>query len=542
MKASDYIAKFLVKQGVTDAFGIPGGVVLDLLYALEKTEGIVPHLCYHEQSAGFAACGYAQVSGRLGVAYATRGPGFTNLISAIADAFSDSIPVMFITGHSCMTQNPKMRVVADQEFDTCGMVKTITKYSARIDSKEELPSELAKAYTAAMTGRKGPVLLDIASTIWKADVADELIAYKSDFIPFSQKDANDIAEQIQNARRPVFLIGDGVHQASVESHFRSLVSRAEIPVVSSRYAHDIVGDNNLYYGYIGSHGIREANFILSKADLIISIGNRLCFPIHSESYQSIVKRASFIRVEIDEGELERVIPNTIVYRTDLNSFFDGMLSEEVCFGNHHEWKNTCDTIRCELHEKDLNDAVSAIEDRLRMIPDEGIVVNDVGNNEFWVSRACVHSKSNKRTLYSKSFGALGCALGKSIGAFYATKKTIVCFVGDQGLQMNIQELQAIVQNKLPITVILLNNHSSGMIKDRETLLFDGKYLHTTTDSGYGTPNFGMIAKGYGLDSSHFKEIDIDERIGLSPQLPKGNPIQKMSPLLDESLFNELNDL
>ena len=542
MRASDYIADFLVKKGVTDAFGIPGGVILDLIYAIDRTVGITPHLCYHEQSAGFAACGYAQVSGKLGVAYSTRGPGFTNLISAIADAYSDSIPVMFITGHSCMTQNPKMRVVADQELDTCGMVKSITKYAVRVDSADSLLVELSKAYAIAMEGRKGPVMLDISSSIWKEEVADDIIYIRTEPVSFLKKDAIDIAERIKNAKRPVFLIGDGIHQSETESLFKQLSSRARIPVVSSRYSHDIVGNDLLYFGYIGSHGTRVANFVLSKADLIVSIGNRLSFPISSDSYKSIVKNAKFIRLETDGGELERVIPDSMIYQTDLKPFFESMLSEDFFYGNHQEWDKVCDTIKHKLKEEDMNTAVSSIKDVLKQMPNESIVVNDVGNNEFWVSRTMVYLGSNTRTLYSKSFGALGCALGKAIGAYYATKKAIFCFVGDQGLQMNIQELQTIVQNKLPITVIVLNNHSSGMIKDRETLLYKGEFLHTTIDSGYGVPDFDMVAKGYGVDSSRFVVIDVDENIGLSPQLPKGNPIQQMSPLLDESIYNELNEL
>ena len=542
MIASDYIAGFLVKKGVTDAFGIPGGVVLDFLYALERTEGIIPHLCYHEQSAGFSACGYAQSSGKLGVAYATRGPGFTNLISAIADAYSDSIPVMFVTGHSSSMLNPKMRIVADQEFDTCGMVENITKYAVRIDSINSLLVELPKAYSIAMEGRKGPVLLDVSSSLWKKEVMDGV---KEDMISdtsFRNKDVSDIAEQIMNAQRPVFLIGDGIHQSGSEKLFRQLVLKAGIPVVSSRYAHDIVGDSPLYYGYIGSHGIREANFVLSKADLIVTIGNRLCFPVQSESYQSVIRNAKFIRIEIDEGELERVIPDSQIYQTDLNLFFQNILSGEYDYGNHHEWIKTCNKIKEVLRNEDLNHAVESIEDKINNLPSDSVVVNDVGNNEFWVSRACVHRKSNVRTLYSKSFGALGCALGKAIGAYYATKKPIMCFVGDQGLQMNIQELQTIAQNRIPIRVIVLNNHSSGMIKDRETILFESRYLHTTEKSGYGAPDFKLIAKAYGLDSSQFIEITVDDNIGLSPQLPKGNPLQKMTPLLEDVIYNEINEL
>lgn len=543
MRVSDYIADFLVRHGVTDAFGIPGGVVLELIYALDRKEGITPHLCYHEQSAGFAACGYAQVSGRLGVAYATRGPGFSNLITAIADAWSDSVPVLFITGHACMEKNPKMRVVADQELDTCEIVKNITKYAVRVDNEELLQIEFAKAYSIAMSGRKGPVFMDVASSIWRKDI-DVRVERHS----FESKNShcvegvNSVARSIHDAQRPVFLIGDGLHQTGMESLFYKLATATGIPVISSRYSHDVIGGEECYFGYIGSHGIRTANFVLSKADLIVAIGNRLCFPTNSLSYKAITEETHIIRIEVDEGELEHVIPHSTVHKIDIEDFLFGMLDQAKDYGTHTEWVGICRSLRNQLADEDLNDAVSAIENELNGVLNDTIIVNDVGNNEFWVSKACVHLGIRNRTLYSKSFGSLGSALGKSIGAYYATKKPVLCFIGDQGLQMNIQELQTIAQNDLPIKVVVLNNSISGMIKDREDMLYGGKHLHTTKDSGYGTPNFEMIAVAYGLDESRFKVLYINENIGLTPQLPKENAIQDMTPPLKEEIYKSLNSL
>lgn len=559
MLVSDYIAQYLAAQGITDVFGIPGGVVLDLLYAFKRCNGIEPHLCYHEQAAGFAACGYSQASGKLGVAYATRGPGFTNLISAIADTYSDSVPVIFITGHAAKSLTPNMRVVADQELDTCDIVKSITKYAVRIDSVEQFLDEFKKAVSMAQVGRRGPVLLDVASYIWKAEVGEDLsVAECGVSEEFCLEDAETIVKMIMEAKRPVFLIGDGIHQTAQEKQFAALASKIKIPIISSRYTHDIVGDGKRYFGYIGSHGIRTANFVLSKADLVISLGNRLSFPLASESFAPITEKATFIRIETDDGELERNLPRSKVYRTSLNAFFSVLEKSNVDCGRHKTWNNTCAEIRNSLSDEDLNSAVCRIESLISTMPEESIIVADVGNNEFWVSRACVHTRTNKRTLYSKSFGSLGCALGKAVGAYYATGYPIVCFVGDQGFQLNIQELQTISQNQIPVGVVLLNNHSSGMIKDRQTLLFKGDYLHTTLYSGYGAPNFKRIAEGYGLPYTRISmrdndvinkmelpcviEIEIDENIGLSPYLPKGNHIQNMAPILEPDKYNYLNGL
>lgn len=551
MTASEYIAFFLASHDTTDAFGIPGGVILDLIYAMESTEGITPHLMYHEQSAGFAACGYAQNSGKLGVAYATRGPGFTNLISAIADAYCDSLPVLFITGHSAQSLNPKMRVMDDQEFDTCSMVSNITKYAKRVDTLEDLQGALETAYTKAQTGRKGPVFLDIWSGLYRKELnfsiskqeAQEQQSY-TDSIAF-------LAEEIKNANRPVFLIGDGINQVGKAGKFRAFAERVGVPVVSSRFSHDVMGDSLLYYGYIGSHGMRAASFVLSKADTIISIGNRLHFPVKSDSYRLIIEDKRFIRIELDDTELERSLPKAINVRADIEQLIVDLSQCNVYFGSHQDWIAVCDELKQALKETDINDPVKRIAEILQLANDNCSVACDVGNNEFWVSCASVYNRTNKRVQYSKSFGVLGCGLGKAIGVYYATHNPVISFIGDQGLQLNIQELQYIAQHNLPISVVVLNNHSSGMIKDRQ--VNRPQFLHTTESSGYTQPNLGTIANAYGISYSMiFKdecinkpqlvEIEISEAETLHPSLPKGEPMQNLFPELPREQYEYLNNL
>lgn len=559
MTVAQYAADFLVKHGTTDAFGIPGGVILDFIYALDDCVGITPHLSYHEQCAGFAACGYAQESGKLGVAYATRGPGFTNLISAIADAYCDSIPVLFIIGHTSIKLHPNMRVMADQEFDTCSMVAHITKFADKVESAEQLVDSLDKSYNIAMDGRKGPVFLDIASSIFK-----EQIAEPSEKIIDAENNSKDyssiITEAIRNAKRPVVLLGDGINQVNKESEFISFIEKADIPCVSSRYSHNIGNKTNLYYGYLGSHGIRAANFVMSKSDLIISIGNRLHYPIKSESFSKIMNNVRVIRFDIDESEFERNVPGSECYNVNIASMLDSLALSNTNYNIQSEWIETCNTIKNELKDTDVNDAVITIADILKSISCNVVISSDVGNNEFWLSRACILTGIKNRVLYSKSFGALGCGLGKAIGAYYVSHQPVVCFVGDQGLQINIQELMFISQHKLPIAVVILNNQSSGMIKDRETETKKNKYLHTTKDSGYDSPNFKYIAKAYGLEYKNISSasdingifadihepmvinVKIDEDDVLTPSLPKGEPFQNLFPELEKEKYNYLNSL
>lgn len=550
MKGCEYIADFLVQHGVTDAFGIPGGVVLDLLYALDARNGITPHLSYHEQAAGFAAIGYAQSIGRLGVAYATRGPGFTNLITPIGEAYSESQSVLFITGHVTPALNEKMRVMADQEFDTCAIVKTITKYACRVEDVAELPAVLAKAYHEAMSGRKGPVVLDIAAKVFAGEVNDDVAEESLSMDAF--KDVSDIVDAIKKAERPVLLIGDGVNQTQKQQEVSLLVEKMQIPVLSSRFSHDVICDSDLYYGYIGSHGIRYANFVLSKADLIVAIGNRLHFPVNSASYSQVTERAKIIRIDVDPSEFERIVPNSQIIEADLRHVVDDLLHSDSDFGNHHEWLKVCKTLRAELNDEDINLGTKQIEKVLTKISNDATIVADVGNNEFWLSRACVHVNYKGRVLYSKSFGSLGCGICKAIGTYYATREPVVCFTGDQGLQMNIQELQFIAQYHLPILIVLLNNSASGMIKDRELAKY-GRYVHTTADSGYGNPDFGKMADAYGLLYINqevkwnsiqpcLMELTVNSEEGLTPSLPAGKSIQNMVPELESSMYEKLNAL
>lgn len=555
MNVAQTIAKYLASLGTTDAFGIPGGVILELLYALETQEGITPHLLYHEQSAGFAACGYAQSGGKLGVAYATRGPGFTNLLTPLADAYCDSIPVLFITAHEGPFPASGMRVMADQEIDTCALARTICKECARIDSVEEFGARFPALCAMALSGRKGPVVMDIAAKVLK-DPFDGVLPcrFASSTLPVVRGLAASVAARVAAAKRPVLLVGDGVNQAQVAARFRTWAERVCVPVVSSRFSHDVLCGSDLYFGYVGSHGCRAANFMLAKADLIMSLGNRLHFPVSSASFSGVFEHADLIRFDVDETEFSRALPQSENHVADLVELLGALGDSAEDFGRHDAWWATCRTLRARLHEVDVSATAAAIARMLAGLPLDMIVVNDVGNAEFAVSRAAAYSGCPNRTLYSKSFGALGCALGKAIGVHYATKKPVLCVVGDQGLQMNIQELQHIAQHRLPIVVFVVDNGASGMIRDKELAVY-GRALHATRESGYGAPEWSLIAKAYGLrfaeltcadalDAGHERGpslvvLHVDEDGPLTPNLPKGNACQDMAPALDADVFDAL---
>lgn len=556
MKACDYIVDVLVQQGTTDAFGIPGAVLLDLLYAMQRrSPEITPHLCYHEQGAGFAACGYAQVSGRLGVAYGTRGPGFTNLVTSIADAYADSIPVLFITAHTAAAPSSDMRILVNQEIDTCQMVAGITKYAKRVDTVEELVLGIHEACNMALEGRRGSVFLDIAAKLWNAEVPGMRLEEKRSSVSrVSEEDMAAIESAINASQRPIVLIGDGINQTDMSADLNALIDKWQIPVLSSRYAHHTIAKKSLYYGYIGCFGLRYANFILSKTDLIISLGNRLNFPLNSMSYGNLPQQAKFIRFDVDEAEFGRDIPNAINIHADLKDALEALNRHDWTVAEHRDWLKVCDTLRDELNDADMDDVPTKIAQLLKALPEGTSVINDVGNNEFWVSRACAYAGHAGKVLYSKNFATMGNALPKAIGAYYATRKPVVCFMGDQGFQLNSQELQMIAQNQLPILVVVMNNHISGMIRDKEKAKYEN-YLHSTKESGFAAPDLAKLAEAYGMNYScnladaeeqlklpMLVEMNVDSEISLHPYLPIGNKTQEMMPMLEDSLYNKLNTL
>ena len=564
MNVSEYFVDFLIEKGVTDVFGIPGGVILDLIYEFNKRTEIKAHLSYHEQAAAFEACGYSQCDYKLGGAYATRGPGFTNMITGIAEAFSESLPILFVTSHSGKIVGHSMRFEKEQEVDTASMVRHITKYAVAIDSIEEVVEEINKAYIIAMEGRKGPVLLDFSADLWNQKLNDhetenEVIIrkFKNDVL---NEVIKDITKYLLNSQRPIILVGDGVRQAGATEMLKVFADDINVPVLSSRCSQDVGAQCNNYYGYIGSHGIRYSNFIFAKADLVIAIGNRLAFPITSKSFIKALANKRVLRIDVDSNELSRNIPNSVKYEIDAKVVLEELINKPITVMNHSQWIEVCNKLKFELKMFDLNLAIKNINCILNKVKSCQSICCDVGNNEFWVSRSYVESKIQNRIIYSKSFGALGCSIAKAIGAYYFTKKPVVCFIGDQGFQLNVQELQLIAQNQLPIYIIVLNNNSSGMIRSREKTRYGECYVHTTCQSGYSVPDIMGLAQAYGIQYCEYMNINEDivtffgektplivevklgEEIDLEPNLPAGNDCENMSPEIPYLLYKELDKL
>ena len=545
MRLADFLLDQLIRQGVTDIFGIPGGVVLDFLHAQDcRKHEMRAHLLCNEQDAAFAAIGYAQTAQRLGVAFATRGPGILNMVTAATDAYHDSVPLLIITAHAAIRIPDEMRVMDAQEIRTTDIFGKIVKEVVRVDDVMSALKCITHACTLAMGGRRGPVVLDVCAKLWKEEVSWGEAA----LVEKMARAFAEIKDAIQQAQRPVLLVGDGVHQANAEEAVRSFAERNQLPVLSSRGAQDIMPDSSAYFGYIGSHGLRYANFILSKTDCIVSLGNRLAFPTASKSFAPIFQKSKLLRVDIDCTEFGRQIPGSFAYHLDIRQMVSWLNSAEI--QPKLSWLQACENVRQTLWEQDMAEPIVTIAKLLQGLSFCKTFVSDVGNHEFWVSRAFAYAAIPRRILYSRSFGVLGCSLGKAIGAYFSTHAPVACFCGDQGMQYGLPELQYIGHEKMPVFIVVLNNHSSGMIKTQQHRKYAGRYFLTTSDTGYGSPQFFKIAAAYGIayhhikaevdmlnleayddGAPHFFEMDIDADVDLVPYLPVGSPCQAMSPAL-----------
>lgn len=565
MKVSDYIVEFFIKKQITDVFGYPGGMVTHLMHSFSKyEEQIHAHVCYHEQAASFEACAYAQASNKVGVAYATSGPGATNMVTGICNAYFDSIPVIFITGQVNTTESKTgyhVRQRGFQETDIISMVKDVTKYAAYVEDAEKIGYYLEKAYQKALEGRKGPVVLDIPMNIFRAEIdPDTIITYEHQTEKKSA-DYSVILDKLQAAKRPCIIMGAGLKSFPADE-ILEFADAMKLPVVTSMLAIDVLpSEHPLYYGFIGAYGDRTANFIVAKSDLLLVLGSRLDVRQVGGKRANFAPDATIIRVDIDEGELQyQIRPDEIDICADAKEVMEfvkaGYQADETALA---VWNEVCQTIRTRLQDLDArkyNHFVAALSN---YVPEHTVITTDVGQNQVWTAQS-FKTKAGQKVLFSGGHGAMGYSLPAAIGAYYATGRPVVSMNGDGGFQMNIQELAFIRREKLPVKVIVFNNYALGMIRHFQEMYFESNYAQTVNGHGYDTPDFKKIAEAYDMKYISYEkveevtaefmetegpvlvEVKLNEDTYVFPKLEFGKPNQDQEPLLDRTLFAELMEL
>lgn len=571
MKASDYIVSFFEQRGVNVVFGYIGGMITHLVDSLGQNENMRYIQTYHEQTAAIAAEGYAIESGKFGVAICTSGPGVTNMMTGIADAYFGSIPVLFISGQVNTYEykyDKPIRQQGFQEMEVVNVVKPITKYAVLLDKPEDIRYELEKAVYLATHGRKGPVAIDLPMNISRTEIDP---AKLRGYVPEAEKPhaipVDEIRNLIERAKRPIILVGAGCNGDDVDIMLDKYLADTQIPVVTSLMGRGIIDETYPnYLGMIGSYGNRCANMVVAKADLLITLGSRMDTRQTGALYQEFLKEGKIIHVDLDENELDyHRLENRLKVHSSVADFLKALDKESVHYQDYSSWNKWVTKLKEDYsQDKEVdrfvdNKAPYQLLQRLNEISKEGDVYTvDVGQNQMW-SAQTLKLKKGQRFVNSGGLAPMGFAMPAAIGiAFANPRKTIYCVTGDGGFHMAVQSMLTIAQYNLNIKVVVINNAALGMITQFQHLYFNDRMHGTTKAGGFIDPDLEIMAKAYGVRYSEYTSESLNEfeaadgpgminyvvkgLTTVSPKLEYNKPIDKPSPQLSETEYNSIMQL
>ncbi|MDX9836794.1 MAG: acetolactate synthase large subunit [Azoarcus sp.] len=525
MTGAQLILRLLERQGVRTAAGIPGGAILPVYDALSGCDGIHHVLARHEQGAGFMAQGMARVSGKPEVCFASSGPGATNLVTAIADAMLDSIPMVAITG-----QVPLSMIGTDafQEVDIYGMTVPITKHNFLVRSAEELLEVIPEAFRIAMSGRPGPVLVDVPK-----DVQCQVVTF-DEFPPIAVRDAaprapialiEEAARMINEAEQPVLYLGGGVIHSGAAQQAVTLAEQAGLPTTMTLMALGAMPmDHPLSIGMLGMHGARYTNFVLEEADLLICVGARFDDRAIGKAAQ-FCPRAKIIHIDVDPSELDKIKNAHVAINGDVAEVLEALMPR-VKVQLRKRWLSHVDSLKTRFpmqfgaienprsHYGLINAVAAALDD-------ETIIATDVGQHQMWVAQAYPFRRP-RQWLTSGGLGTMGFGVPIALGAALAApERTVVCFTGDGSIMMNIQELATLAEQGLNVKIVLMNNNALGLVYQQQSLFY-GK--RTFASRYAGAPDFMKIAEGFGIPA-----VDLD--LAANPRASLAQALRTPGPCL-----------
>lgn len=495
----------LKEAGVEQIFGYPGGAVLPLYDALY--DGLIPHLLMrHEQGAVHAAEGYAKASGKPGVVIVTSGPGATNAVTGIADAMSDSVPLVVITGQ---VASGNIGTDAFQEADIVNITKPITKKTYQVLDVYDLPNVISDAFHVASSGRKGPVVIDlpkdITTQMTEAEALSPPAASLETILP-NPFQINRLLSELEQAKKPLVLVGSGVMASGGEKEFRSFVEKHQLPTLSTLLGlGTLPNDHELFLGMGGMHGTYAANMALMECDLLINIGSRFDDRLASDP-ENFAPHAKVAHIDIDPKEIGKIIKTHIGIISDAKAALQQLNLGEVRV-SCTEWRQLNQRRKvtvpyhyqpsdCEIKPQQVIELVGELTNG------EAIVVTDVGQHQMWAAQFYPYKNKNQ-LITSGGLGTMGYGIPAAIGAKVACpKKEVVLFVGDGGFQMTNQELAILRKNQLDIKVVLLNNASLGMVRQWQESFFNERHSCSVFDE---QPDFVQLAKAYGMPATRLAD-------------------------------------
>lgn len=583
MRVADYIWKTLADKGVRHVFLVTGGGAMHLNDAL-GLERRIKYVCnLHEQACAMAAEGYARASGTPGVINVTTGPGGTNALTGVMGAWLDSVPMVIVSGQikraTMITACPnlKLRQLGDQEYNIVDAVKPMTKFAKTVMSVEEVPQVLEDAWRICQEGRPGPVWIDVPLDIQAAEMGREGTGIR-DQGSGTRKVPNvtEVVEALKAAKRPAIIVGSGVHNAHCEELFLKVAESLNIPVLTSISGIDLIpSDHPLFFGRPGILGERPANLIMQNSDLFIVLGTRMGIRICGYAYETVARAAKKVMVDIDPNELEKpTFRPDVKICADAGDFLRALAVELPSLGPKAEWLDYCRRMKAKYpvilpEHRARTDYVSSYvlpEAIMRHAPDPLTVVTSNGI-AYTSTFQAIPIRKGMRMFSNEACASMGYGLPAAIGAAFADAgRTVVCFEGDGSIQMNIQELQTLLNYKLPVKLFVYNNGGYLSIKTTQRAFFNGRFMGSEAGSGVILPSFEKIAAAYGLPYFRLKnnqELDVKlpeifategpalvevmldpfEKLGpkaASKKLPDGTmvsaPLEDMAPFLPREEF------
>jgi acetolactate synthase I/II/III large subunit len=553
ISGSEAVILSLLAEGVDTVFGYPGGAIMPIYDALYDYKDRLKHyLVRHEQGAAHAAQGYARVQKRAGVCFATSGPGATNLITGIADAMIDSTPLVCITGQ---VFKHLLGTDAFQETDVVGISMPVTKWNYQVTSASEIPEAIAKAFFIAQTGRPGPVLLDITKNaqVEKFDFEYKkcvrIRSYKP-LRPLSKQAIEDAAALIAQAKKPFMLVGQGVLLSRAEEELKAFAEKSGIPVASTLLGLSAFSTKHpLYVGYLGMHGNYGPNIKTNECDLLIAVGMRFDDRV-TGNLAKYAKQAKIIHIDIDPSEINKNVKVNVPILADAKEALVA-LTQKIEANSYPEWLeefHKCDTLEYQkVISKDFAPVGEKIKmaEVIKMLSDKtegkAIIVTDVGQHQMVTTRYYEFDQPYSN-ITSGGLGTMGFALPASIGAKVGCPdRQVVAVIGDGGFQMTIQELGTVMQYKIPIKIIILNNNFLGMVRQWQQLFFDKRYSFVEIEN----PDFVKVVDGYRIkarriekredlsaaldemlasDTTYFMDITVENEENVFPMVAAGDGV------------------